>query len=271
MAEQFENIFLSDDSETDDETNKDYESDKANESESRCDIPDVRGYDKDFIKWMWKTVLNHKRGYMPSEGLASTTYLVCTIDGVHKPIIIANNGSFEHAEAKLITYLKANYKGPMKLTIYINNSPCASCARSLKYFLETNLNIQLTLHVTHLYNIIRKSCKLRADAGKAENHIQSIIKEKHEKNYSGLRDLMSLGGNRCQIESFTKEVWEALLAVMNMSEESRKRIMRVYGLKLENYDRSRQGEDRRIRKDLNHIKSHSDPWHDINNILHVHI
>lgn len=265
LANQFEKeMFLSDDSETDDESDKDYESyeDKAIKPERQCVIRGVRGKEKYFIKCMWKTVLNHERGYMPSESLATTTLLVCTINGVHKPIITCND-SFGHAEDTLITYLKTNYKGPMKLTIYINNSPCASCAGSLKDFLETNLNIQLTLHVTHLYNIIRKSCKLRADAGKAENHIK-WIREKHEKNYSGLRDLMSLGGNRCRIESFTKEVWEALLAVMDMSEESRKRIMRVYGLKLENYDRSRQGEDRRIRKDLNHIKSHSDPWHDIN-------
>lgn len=269
LANQFEKeMFLSDDSETDDESDKDYESDedyktdKAIEPERRCVIRVVRGKDKDIIKCMWKTVLNHERGYMRPECLASTTLLVCTINGVHKPIIF--NDLYGHAEETLITYLKTNYKGPMKLTIYINNSPCASCASSLKLFLEENLNIQLILHVTHLYKIIRKSCKLRAVARKCKNHIQFIKNEDHEKHYRGLRDLMSLGGNRCRIESFTKEVWEALLAVMNMSEESRKRIMRVYGLKLENYDRSRQGEDRRIRKDLNHIKSHSDPWHDIN-------
>lgn len=212
---------------------------------------------------MWGTVLDHESGY--KQGLASTTYLVCTIDGVHKPIIFRND-TFEHAEDKLITYLNANYKGPMKMTMYINNSPCASCAKSLKSFLEVNLNIQLILHVTHLYNIKRKSCKLRRDARKSElieRHIKCIQDKVHKKNYNGLRKLMSLGGNLCRIEAFTKEVWEALLAVMDIPEKYRKRVMGVYGLKLENNDRSRQGEDRRIRKDLNHIKLHSNPWLDI--------
>lgn len=116
------------------------------------------------IECMWKTVLDHELGYI--KGLASTTYLVCTIDGVHEPIIYNDRSS--HAEVKLIIYLEKNYKGPMKLTIYINNSPCASCAKLLKTFLEKNQNIQLILHVTHLYNIKRKSCKLERDAGKDE-------------------------------------------------------------------------------------------------------
>lgn len=203
---------------------------------------------------MWKTVLDHKRGYF--EGFASTTYLVCTMDGVHKPMIY--DSTLSHAEVKLIKYLD-NYKGPMKLTIYINNSPCALCAKSLKEFLEINQNIQLILHVSHLYNIKRKSCKLRRGAGKDEKHIDYIKDKVHENQYLGLRNLMSLGGNRCRIESFTKEVWEALLAVMDISEEVRKQIIQQYASKFENGDRSRQGEDRRIRKDLNHIKSHSGP------------
>lgn len=210
---------------------------------------------EDVIKCMWKTVLDHKLGFY--KGLASTTYLVCTIDGVHEPIICDNTSS--HAEVNLMNYLENNYKGPMKLTIYINNSPCVCCAELLKKFLEKNQNIQLILHVTHLYNIKRKSCKLRRDAGKDEKHINCIVGKVHEDQYLGLRNLMGLGGNRCRIESFTKEVWEALLAVIDMSEESRKQFIQLYALKLKEYDRSRQGEDRRIRKDLNHIKSHSGP------------
>lgn len=254
MAEQFKyTVFLSDDSETDDEPDKDYKSDKAIESERRI-LPLFGGFsDKDIIECMWKTVLDHKCGYM--KGLASTTHLVCTIDGVHKPINF--NGIGDHAEKKLISYL--GKKGPMKLTIYINNSPCASCAKSLKQFLEENQNIQLILHVTHLYNIKRKSCKLRRDAGKDEKHIDHIFDEVHKDQYLELRNLMSLGSKRCRIESFTREVWETLLVVMDISEQSRKQIIQLYALKLNNYDRSRQGEDRRIRKDLNHIKSHSGP------------
>lgn len=249
-------MFLSDDSETDDEPDKDYKSDEAIELERPRTS---RVSHKDIIKYMWKTVLHH--GY--TQDLASTTVLVCTIDGVHKPIIIL--GPETHGlEMNLLDQLKENYKGPMKITIYMNSSPCPAWAKPLKEFLEENVNISLILHVTHLSNIRRKSCELRRDAGKFERHIYDIERKVHEAHFGRLRDLMSLGGNRCRIESFTKEVWEALLAVMDMSEESRKRIMRAYGLKFEHYDRSRQGEDRRIRKDLNHIKSHSDPWHGIN-------
>lgn len=209
---------------------------------------------------MWKTVLNHRYGYMSIQDLASTTCLVCTIDGVHEPIILSVNVN-HHAIRNLIANLETKYKGPMKITIYINNSPCASCA--LKEFLEKNVNIQLILHVTHLYNIKRKSCQLRRDAKKDETHMDEIGDEIHKANYNNMRELMSLGGNRCRIEAFTKDVWEALFAVMGMSNESRKRAMQLYDLKLKNQDRSRQGEDRRIRKDLNHIKLHSDPWHEI--------
>lgn len=73
----------------------------------------------------------------------------------------------------------------------------------------------------YLYNIIWKLCKLRVDVGKVENYIK-WIREKYEKNYSGLRDLMSLGGNCCWIELFIKEVWEVLFVVMDMLEEFRK-------------------------------------------------
>lgn len=93
-----------------------------------------------------------------------------------------------------------------------------------------------------------------------KKHIDYIEGKVHEDQYLELRNLMSLGGNRCRIESFTKEVWVALLAVMDMSEKSRTQFIQSYALKLENDDRSRQSEDRRIRKDLNHIKSHSGPW-----------
>lgn len=69
----------------------------------------------------------------------------------------------------------------MKLTNYMNNSPCDCCAKLLRTFLEGNVNIQLILHVTDLYNIKRKSYKLRGDARKNECHINCIEDEEHEK------------------------------------------------------------------------------------------
>lgn len=107
MAEQLKNtVFLSDDPETDGESDKDYKSDEAIKSE-RCVFPIVRVFSGEpIIECMWKTVLDHELGYI--KGLASTTYLVCTIDGVHEPIIY--NDRLSHAEVKLIIYLKKTTK-----------------------------------------------------------------------------------------------------------------------------------------------------------------
>lgn len=66
---------------------------------------------------------------------------------------------------------------------------------------------------------------------------------------------MSLGGNRCRIEAFTKKVWEDLLVLTGMSTQ----MMFNYNRRKEGYDRSRQNEDRRIKKDLNGIKRNPDP------------
>lgn len=207
---------------------------------------------------MWENVLDHENGYR--QECPQKTYLVCKIDGVRMPLMKANVDE-DLAETAFEYYL-GKYHGTIKVTVYTTNSPRAQCAKKWKGFLESNKNIQLVLYVTHLYDIKRNSCNLRKNDIK-EHHTDGIDNDEHEANYLGLRDLMSLGGNRCRIEAFTKEVWEALLAVMDMSEEFRRRTMRNYDTRLENHDRSRQSEDRRIKKDLNHIKLHSDPWHTI--------
>lgn len=204
---------------------------------------------------MWDTVLDHIEGY--KQGLASTTYLVYMIEGMHKPGILKNEPS--HAEEKFINLLWKNHKGPLKITIYINNSPCAECAKLLKEFVENNQNIQMVFYITHLYNIKRSSCILRKKTGKDERHIKYIRKANHEDNYRGLRNLMSLGGNRCRFEAFTEKVWKDLLVLSGISKELAKLQMGNYNRRKKGYDRSRQNEDRRIKKDLNWIKTHIDP------------
>lgn len=197
---------------------------------------------------MWDTVLDHIRGY--DEGLASTTCLVYTIEGMNKPGIIKN--SSEHAENTLMYQLR-NFKGPLKITVYINNSPCFNCANSLKEFLIKKKSIQMVLYITHLYNIKRRSCLLRK--GKREDHTEVVTKDVHVATYNGLRDLMMLRGNRCRIDAFTKKVWEDLLNVTGQSTQ----ILDNYTRRKKGYDRSRQNEDRRIKKDLNGIKRTSNP------------
>lgn len=98
------------------------------------------GKEKDFIKCMWKIVLNYECGYMLLESFVIIILLVCMINGVYKLIIICND-LFGYVEDILIIYLKINYKGLMKLIIYINNFFCVFCVGLLKDFLEINLNI----------------------------------------------------------------------------------------------------------------------------------
>lgn len=200
----------------------------------------------DIIHKMWDTVLDHKYGYQ--QHLASSTYLVFKIEGVHTPGILKNDTM--HAEKQLISIIQENYTAPLNIYIYINNSPCAECATSLKKFMVDNQNIKMVLYIAHLYNIRRESCKRRD-----ENHVRYISEANHEDNYLGLRNLMSLGGNRCRIEAFTKKVWEDLLVLTGMSTQ----MMFNYNRRKEGYDRSRQNEDRRIKKDLNGIKRNPDP------------
>lgn len=242
--------YQTDNSETSEESDLDY---GVNNS-----VPYLYSHDEidTIIRRMWDTVLDHIYGYQSNIGLriiplSSITYLVFVIEGINKPGIL-KNGNY-HAEAEL-EYILQSYRGPLKITIYINNSPCADCAKSLKKFLEKNENIQMVLYITHLYNIKRRSCILREKNGKHEKHTEWVSDEVHDENYEGLRNLIMLRGNRCRIEAFTKKVWEDLLNVTGLSTQ----MMNNYNRRKKGYDRSRQNEDRRIKKDLNGIKKYSD-------------
>lgn len=237
---------------------------------------------------MWNTVLYHGYGYSPFGGsLAKKTYLVCKIDGVPRPIIKENDDDTHvHAEHILIDYLEKgnvvtqNDEGihadknlqdnleekpfiQKKITVYINNSPCAACANTFKDYLEKNQDIHLTLYVTHLYMIKRKSCQDRADK-KNESHMDYIPPPEHEANYQGLRNLMSLRDNRCKIEAFTKDVWRELHEVMGLNEYFQQRIS-TYDTEdtTKSHDRSRKSEDVNVKLDLIHLQADVDPWHGI--------
>lgn len=209
---------------------------------------------------MWNTVLNHGYGYSELGGsLAKTTYLVCKIDSVPKPIIKGNDQG-THAEKQLVDILKEMTLLQEEVTVYINNSPCADCALILKTYLKEKKGIHLTLYVTHLYNIRRMSCKMGADAKKNEGHMKFINENEHEANYKGLRDLMSLGDNRCKIEAFTGDVWRELGEVMGFTKYFQQK---KYGDKMANHDRSRKIEDIYIKEDLIDLKQNANPWHGI--------
>lgn len=205
---------------------------------------------------MWDTVLDHIHGYQKK--LASTTYLVCKIERIHKPVIIESNA--KHAEEQLLSRIQGISKLPLKIIIYINNSPCAKCAKLLKQFLLDNQHIQMVLYIAHLYNIQRRSCKSRKAAKKIEDHVNKISIEDHVMNYNGLRDLMSLGGYQCRIEAFRKKVWKDLLVLTGISKQMKKKYKKNYNKRKKGYDRSRKNEDKRIKKDLNDIKRIPFPW-----------
>lgn len=219
---------------------------------------------------MWNTVLNHGYGYSDLGGsLATKTYLVCKIDGLPEAIIKRNHKG-KHAEKQLVDNLEEMTLPKNSVTVYINNSPCADCARILKTYLEKNKGIHLTLYVTHLYNIRRMSCKMGADAKKNEGHMEFLDENEHEANYKGLRDLMSLGDNRCKIKAFTKDVWRELHEVMGLTDDCQQRMITYDETKItdpknkvKNHDRSRKSEDRNIELDLIHLQKNVDPWHGI--------
>lgn len=108
---------------------------------------------------MWDTVLDHNNGYQ--QNLASSTYLVFKIEGALTQGILKNDTM--HAEKKLISIIQETCTAPLNfiIYIYINNSPCAECATSLKKFMVDNQNIKMVLYIAHLYNIKRRSCALR--------------------------------------------------------------------------------------------------------------
>lgn len=69
----------------------------------------------DIIHKMWDTVLDHNIGYQ--QNLASSTYLVYKIEGMHKPGILKNDTT--HAEKQLISIIQGNFTAPLKIIIYI--------------------------------------------------------------------------------------------------------------------------------------------------------
>lgn len=201
---------------------------------------------------MSKTVLDHDDGYWR----AGKTYLICMVEGVQRPIIIENqthNSSRGipgiHAEEILMDELKRKGCSDTEITVYINNSPCYNCARLLKKFVDDK-KIRLTLYVTNLYFITRKSCLKRN-----ERHV--ILSDITRAAYFGLRYLMRPGPGHCTIEAFTVEVWGKLLDALSLSKTDKERFFLKYDRKRSEHDRSRKTEDIRIKKDLNYIKTYS--------------
>lgn len=134
------------------------------------------------------------------------------------------------------------------MIIYINNSPCSQRRHNytgeLIEMLDNNENVHLILYVASLYNICRESCE-------TEYHNECIYIDKHKDNYRGLRNLMK--HERCEVKSFNKNVWKELFRMTTGSDQ----LPDDYDKITDGNERSREDEDERIEKDLNHIRRNS--------------
>lgn len=203
--------------------------------------------DEKMISELSTSVLQHEPYLGPKE-----VYLICMIEG-QDPMKIQNKKQNDsknitgiHAEKILINQLKNQQHSKKTVTVYINNSPCYNCAKSLKKFVDEN-NIRLTLYVTTLYCIERMSCVKRKESHTLSSEVTDAV-------YCGLRYLMLPGPGHCAIEAFTKEVWGNLLDALGLEGE-KERFLLKYDRKKKGHDRSRKTEDIRIKKDLNYIKT----------------
>lgn len=136
------------------------------------------------------------------------------------------------------------------ITVYQNNSPCSNpkhnCTRALINYLEENQGDSLKLYVTNLFNIRRNSCR-------KEQHYGYVTERGHEASYNGLRELMR--HNRCEIKAYTKPDWLELLNIVPVSvAEETKDLIDNYRNKIGKNDRSREGEDLLIQKELDRIR-----------------
>lgn len=212
----------------------------------------------EILRNIYDTVLNHN--WDGTWYMAKQTYLICEIN-YNDFITIQNlpkgNGDV-HAEELLIALVK-EIKGISKtkrqkicLNMFMNNSPCSSpghnCTDKLIAFLNKYERVHLTLIVANLYNICRKSCK-----DSDEDHIKSKrLDTTHTANYIGLRNLML--HECCDIKAFSKSTWERLVKKMDVIPEVKKYILDYYTIQKEGNDRSREIEDKLIKKDLEYIR-----------------
>lgn len=214
--------------------------------------------DEEEIIKMYQTVLHHITGWT----CAKTTYLFYKIHGkktlVKKTNIPMSQGN-KHAEKLMIDDLIHKnsqmdiFCSPQRITVYLNNSPCSSithnCTKNLRNFLKDYEDVKLKIYVTSLYNIRRKSCD------KDNNKHNHIIKdEDHFANSTGLWNLMQ--HERCEVKAYSKKVWEKLLKELKLSNSDEHDLLKTYTDIRNGNDRSREEEDKRIRKDLRSIGKH---------------
>lgn len=195
--------------------------------------------DEKVINHMYETVLDHK-----DWSNAQTTYIIGKIEVKGRMIIVKlTNVKDMHTEMILKEKLEKLEETVEKITLYSNNSPCFNCAEAFIKYLDKNKNVHLTLFVTSLYIVKRKSC---------EEHHSDLSCFKHEtSNNKKLRVLKS--HVQCSIDGFRMKNWTELLDLMEISPEYKEQISEKYNKAQPDSARSRAEEDEYIRSDLRDI------------------
>lgn len=212
------------------------------------------------VEHIYETVLDHQGDFRK----AMQVHLFCMIDGDDRPIYITNEpkrGRNQHAEELLIKELEKRLtvkktEFPV-VTMYISNSPCSSddhnCTKKLRDLLKKYQNVSLIVYVTHLYKILRVSCKTH----------RHRIDDDYFANTCGLWNLMN--HERCSVRPYDKNVWTQLLNNTHLmfSEEVKNQLLNEYQEKRIHYDkrgnpiskndRSREYEDQLTKEDLDAI------------------
>lgn len=186
----------------------------------------------------------------PDKEYAKRTCLVCNINVKGSNIKLAKyDKEDEHAEELLLKELSEMEVGDERLTItiFMNDIPCSlskhKCAHQLIDFLEKK-NIDLTLYVTRLYELAQENCTKHG-----HRRYCSLQKTDHS---SVLKELQK---HRCTIKAPCKNAWDELLSIMNIGEEDQifHEFWDKYSIEETEDDRTRKGEDKRIRSYLNKI------------------
>lgn len=169
-----------------------------------------------------------------------------------KSIYIYETSVGSHAEEQMLRKLREKIhdmktekgeavKNKLKITVYINNSPCSDCADKLLEFLKENTNAVLEMFVASLYKINRKSCE-QSEHFHSKNY--PIDKPEHKKNCDGLRKLMN--HDHCSIYAYKIENWIKLLEIVPVTDEYKRNFRTTHR-------NERKTEDDNIKSDLDHI------------------
>lgn len=211
-----------------------------------------------FVSDIYASVLNHKlRKAFPTK-----TYLYCTIDGVDDYFCFENTAQYRipggvHAEKKLIDELKTNTKvseskmpsytgSDLDITVYMNNSPCSTtdhdCKKRLNVFLKEYKRVRMTLYITSIHNVYRRSCQ-------RNNHNHYVYDDINKESSVELWNLMQ--HDRCVISAYSFEVWKKLFDLVKLPKKPLRKYAKT--LRDQEHDISRKDEDKRIGDDLAYI------------------